>query len=200
MMQLFSRINTATAVDCYGKAGIRKLVFDEWDNMVRVLDKYGSLIVKDTRQELPLDSKTDGEKDKAELSRGEPHLDNNASSREKDCEKVKAELTRGERHLDDDASSRSSEFSSYQSSIDVESIDEEDENGLFFRPDCSSLCMTMQHNNATPCRLGHDRVLHARLTNVGTHVLFPSMCYHRGYYNTNTKVKKTFLTYRPAVC
>ncbi len=165
VMQLFSHIDTATAVDCYGKARIRKVVFEEWDNMVRISDKYGSQTVKDTRRELPVDS----EKDKAELSRGEPHLDNDASS-----------------HL--------SEFSSYQSSFDVECIEEDNENGLFFRPDCSSLCMTMQHKNTTSCHLGHKRVLHARVTHVGRYVLFPSMCYHRGYYNTNTEVKKTFLT------
>jgi len=92
VMQLFSRIDTATAVNCYGKASIRNLVFEEWEKMVRISDKYGSLTVIDTRPELPVDSDKDSEKDKAELSRGEPHLDSNhASSREKDTEKDKAE-------------------------------------------------------------------------------------------------------------
>ena len=142
VMELFSRIDRSTAVNCYGKARIRKVVFDEWDNMVRMSDRHGSLTVKDTRRELPVES----ENDKAELSRGEPHLDN-------------------------DASSRSSEVSSYHSSFDAECIEEDDENGLLFRPDCSSLCMTLQHESSTPCHLGHERVLHARLTHVGRYVL-----------------------------
>ena len=92
--------------------------------MVRISDKHGSLTVKDTRRELPVAT----EKDKAESSREERHLDNHVSS-------------------------RSSDVSSYQSSFDVECIEEDDENGLLFRPDCSSLCMTMQHKNTTPCHL-----------------------------------------------
>jgi hypothetical protein len=112
-----------------------------------------------------------------------------------DSDKDKAELyLSGESHLDNNASSRSSEVSSYHSSFDAECIEEDNENGVLFRPDCSSLCMTMQHENIMPCHLGHQCVLHARLTHVGRYVLFPSMCYHRGYYNTDTEVKKTFLT------
>jgi hypothetical protein len=42
--------------------------------------------------------------------------------------------------------------------------------------------------------LGHEHILHTSLTAVGQYVLSPSKCYHRGYYNTDTKVKKTFVT------
>jgi len=49
VMELFSRIHRATVVACYGKARIRKVFFDKWDNMVRLCDKHGSLTVKDTR-------------------------------------------------------------------------------------------------------------------------------------------------------
>ena len=48
VMELFSRIDRARAVDCYKKARIRKVVFEEWDYMVRISDKHGSLTVKDT--------------------------------------------------------------------------------------------------------------------------------------------------------
>jgi hypothetical protein len=48
VMELFSRIDRARVVDCYKKARIRKVVFEEWDYMVQISDKHGSLTVKDT--------------------------------------------------------------------------------------------------------------------------------------------------------
>jgi hypothetical protein len=55
--------------------------------------------------------------------------------------------------------------------------------------------MTRQENGTSPCHQGHGQVLHTRLNGVGMYVLFPSMCFHRGYYsNENTEVMTTFLT------
>ena len=67
-----------------------------------------------------------------------------------------------------------------------------DENGLFFRPDCSSLCITNSHSHEHPCNKGHKNVLHASLAYSGDFVIFPARTFHWGYYNSN--VKKTFNT------
>ena len=53
VMELFSRLDASEAADCYAKARIRYVVFDEWLKMVRSLDELGCLKVKDTREELP---------------------------------------------------------------------------------------------------------------------------------------------------
>ena len=105
----------------------------------------------------------------------------------------KADSSSEERGLDDDVLSHSSNVSAYQSDYE-ECIGDDDYNGLLFRPDCSSHCMTRQDKGSSPCHLGHERVLHARLTNIGTYVLFPSMCFHCGYYITDKEVTMTFLT------
>ena len=55
--------------------------------------------------------------------------------------------------------------------------------------------MTSQENGTSPCHLGHDKVLHARLNGVGMYVLFPSMCFHRGYFSTeDSAVMTTYFT------
>lgn len=106
----------------------------------------------------------------------------------------KPDLSSEESHLDDDLISHSSYVSGYESDVD-DLLADDNYNGLFFRPDCSSSCMTSQESGTTPCYLGHKRVLHTRLNGVGMYVLFPSMCFHRGYYSTeNTEVTTTFLT------
>jgi hypothetical protein len=76
------------------------------------------------------------------------------------------------------------------SEIDQLSIN--DENGLFFRPDCSSMCITNSHIPRNPCNKGHQNVVHASLNFSGDFVIFPARTFHRGYYNSN--VKKTFIT------
>ena len=54
--------------------------------------------------------------------------------------------------------------------------------------------MTRQDRGSSPCHVGHEQVLRAKLTRIATYVLFPSTCYHRGYYRTHKEVKMTFLT------
>lgn len=68
----------------------------------------------------------------------------------------------------------------------------DDENGLFFRPDCTSYCMTKTNNGDKPCHQNHPNVVHASMNNPGQYVLFPANCFHCGYYNTN--VRKIFIT------
>ena len=55
-----------------------------------------------------------------------------------------------ESHLDDDLLSHFSYVSDYQSDLD-DLLGDDDYNGLFFRPDCSSRCMTSQENGTSPC-------------------------------------------------
>ena len=164
VMELFSRLDDSSAADCYAKARIRYVVCEEWDSMVKISDEHGSLIVNDTR-----DKKNPLDQGKADSS------------------------SEGRGGLDDDVLSHSSDVSAYQSDYE-ECIGDDDYNGLLFRPDCSSHCMTRQDKGSSPCHLGHKRVLHARLTNIGAYVLFPSICFHRGYYITDKEVTMTFLT------
>ena len=119
VMELFSRLDQASAADCYAKARIRYVVCEEWESMVKISDDHGSLLVKDTREGFPLDQ-------------GKP----DPSSEES--------------HLDDDLLSHFSYVSDYQSDLD-DLLGDDDYNGLFFRPDCSSRCMTSQENGTSPC-------------------------------------------------
>ena len=48
VMELFSRLDESEAVDCYAKARIRYVVFEEWHKMITHLDKLGCLKVNDT--------------------------------------------------------------------------------------------------------------------------------------------------------
>ena len=119
VMELFSRLDQASAADCYAKARIRYVVCEEWESMIKISDDHGSLLVKDTREGFPLDQ-------------GKP----DPSSEES--------------HLDDDLLSHFSYVSDYQSDLD-DLLGDDDYNGLFFRPDCSSRCMTSQENGTSPC-------------------------------------------------
>ena len=67
----------------------------------------------------------------------------------------------------------------------------EDDNGLFFRPDCTSYCITKSHSPDEPCHQCHTNVVHAPLNIAGQYVLFPATTFHRGYYNNQ---EKTFFT------
>ena len=53
VMELFSRLDESDAADCYAKACIRYVVFEEWHKMIKHLDELGCLKVNDTREELP---------------------------------------------------------------------------------------------------------------------------------------------------
>jgi len=52
-MELFSRLDESEAADCYAKARIRYVVFEEWHKMITHLDKLGCLKVIDTQEEYP---------------------------------------------------------------------------------------------------------------------------------------------------
>ena len=53
VMELFSRLDESEAADCYAKARIRYVVFEEWHKMIKHLDEFGCLKVNDMREELP---------------------------------------------------------------------------------------------------------------------------------------------------
>ena len=65
------------------------------------------------------------------------------------------------------------------------------ENGLYFRPDCTSECMTGWHT-FPPCKDGHECTIHVPLNNIGDYVMFPSATFHWGYYNEDCW--KVFIT------
>jgi hypothetical protein len=69
------------------------------------------------------------------------------------------------------------------SEIDLLSIN--DENGLFFRPDWSSMCITNSHIPEHPSNKGHQNVLHASLACSGDLIIVPA---------SSSNVKKTFIT------
>jgi hypothetical protein len=73
-------------------------------------------------------------------------------------------------------------------SVDVEC----NQNGLMFRPSCSSLCMTKTTDMMNPCKFPHNDVIDVVLNNPGDYVIFPASTYHRGYYNHHSH--NTFLT------
>jgi hypothetical protein len=73
-------------------------------------------------------------------------------------------------------------------SVDVAS----NQNGLMFRPSCSSLCMTKTTDVMNPCNLPHNDVIDVVLDNPGDYVIFPASTYHREYYNHHSH--NTFLT------
>ena len=58
------------------------------------------------------------------------------------------------------------------SEIDLLSIN--DENGLFFRPDWSSMCITNSHIPEHPSNKGHQNVLHASLACSGDLIIVPA--------------------------
>ncbi len=78
------------------------------------------------------------------------------------------------------------------SSIDIKLLQPQNKNGLFFRPDCTSYCVTKSDNVVNPCNKFHCNVIHVPLNDPGEYVIFPSTTYHRGYYNSDSK--KTFFT------
>jgi len=99
---------------------------------------------------------------------------------------------KSESSLDYGDSSDTADDSSSVFSSEVDNLSVGDENGLFFRPDCSSMCITNNNFHAHPCNQGHKNVIHVPLNCPGDFVLFPARAFHRGYYNS--KVKKTFIT------
>ena len=163
LMEIFQRIDLESSQKCYEKGRIRAVVLDEWKLLVDTCDKDQILQVLDTRTE-------DTSVAKSEHS----SLDYGDSS---DTNYV-------------DESNENDSSTDLSSEIDVLSI--KNENGLFFRPDCSSMCITNSHSHDHPCNKGHKNVLHASLSYSGSFVIFPAKTFHRGYYNS--KVKKTFIT------
>ena len=59
-------------------------------------------------------------------------------------------------------------------SLDVES----NQNGLMFRPSCSSFCMTKTMDVTNPCKFPHNDVIDVVLNNPGNYVIFPASTYH----------------------
>ena len=71
-----------------------------------------------------------------------------------------------------------------------ESID--DENSLFFHPDCTSLCITKSDSADRPWHKGHTNVVHASLNSADQYVHFPAKTFHWGYYKN--QVNMTVIT------
>ena len=88
------------------------------------------------------------------------------------------------------SSSASSSISS--TSTEHDSLKSKNQNGLFFRPDCSSYCMTQIQKADNPCHQQHPNVIHVPLNDPGEYVIFPATTYHRGYYNG--EIQQTFFT------
>jgi hypothetical protein len=88
------------------------------------------------------------------------------------------------------SSSASSSIAS--TSTEHDSLASKKLNGLFFRPDCSSYCMTQIHNADNPCHQQHPNVIHVPLNDPGEYVIFPATTYHRGYYQD--AIQQTFFT------
>ena len=74
VMELYSRLDQSSAADSYAKARIRYVVCEEWESMVKIADDHGTLLVKDTREGLPLDQ------GKPDPSSDEAHLDDDLIS------------------------------------------------------------------------------------------------------------------------
>jgi hypothetical protein len=91
-------------------------------------------------------------------------------------------------NYDGDSSELPSRADSSVMSVDVGC----NQNGLMFRPSCSSLCMTKTTDVMNPCKFPHNDVIDVVLTNPGNYVIFPASTYHRGYYNHHSH--NTFLT------
>ena len=60
-------------------------------------------------------------------------------------------------------------------------------NGLHFRPNCNSFCMTRCTEIANPCNKDHSDLLSVYLNHSGDYVLFPSKTYHRGFYGKSDR-------------
>ncbi len=75
-----------------------------------------------------------------------------------------------------DESNENDSSTDLSSEIDVLSI--KNENGLFFRPDCSSMCITNSHSHDHPCNKRHKNVLHASLAYSRDFVIFPARTFH----------------------
>ena len=59
---------------------------------------------------------------------------------------------------------------------------QQSKNGLFFRPECTSYCITKNDSANHPCSKKHTKVIHAPLNSAGQYVLFPAMTFHQGYF------------------
>jgi hypothetical protein len=149
VMELFHCIDLESSQKCYKKGRIRAVVVDEWELLVDACDRDGQLRVLDTRTE-----------DNAHAKSDHSTLDYGDSS---DTENL-------ESNNDNDSSTDLS------SEVDILSIN--DENGLFFRPDCLSLCITNSDSHEHPCNKGHKKVLHASLDYSGDFVIFPARTFH----------------------
>ncbi len=180
LIELYHCIDLATSEKCYGRGRIRSVVVDEWEHLVEACDVDGIRRVKDTRSDVAGDD-CGSHCDKH-------HETGNIFG-----------ATAGKKHAGDDYSS--SCFSSdsepdgvshFDGTSEVDNLAISDENSLFFRPDCTSLCITKSDNGNEPCHKGHTNVVHASLNSSGRYVLFPAMTFHRGYYNS--QVEKIFLT------
>ena len=55
---------------------------------------------------------------------------------------------------------------------------QQSKNGLVFRPECTSLCITKNDSADHPCSKKHTNVMHAPLDSAGQYVLFPAMSFH----------------------
>ena len=162
-MELFQRIDLESSKKCYEKGRIRAIVLDEWELLVDACDRDGQLRVLDTRTEDNAHAKFDH-----------------------------SSLDYGDSSDTDNVATTDNNDSSTDLSSEIDILSNNDENGLFFRPDCSSMCITNSNSHDHPCNKGHQNVLHASLSYSGDFVIFPARTFHRGYYNS--KVKKTFIT------
>jgi hypothetical protein len=149
LMELFQQIDLESSQKCYEKCRIRAIVLDEWKLLVDTCDKDQKLQVLDTRTE-------DTSVPKSEHS----ILDYGDSSDSSYVEEAN----------ENDSSTE------LLSEIDFLSIN--NENGSFFRPDCSSMCITNSHSHDHPCNKGHKNVLHASLSYSRDFVIFPARTFH----------------------
>jgi hypothetical protein len=201
-MELYHCIDLATSEKCYERGRIRSVIVDEWEHLVEACDKDGILRVKDERSDLTgedcgshRDSHQETNNSMVATSGGKKHAGDKHAGDDDSCSRFSSRHPLEDVPPEDgpdESFTEPDDISSFDSSSEVEILSINDENGLFFRPDCTSLCITKSDNHDHPCHKGHTNVLHASLNRSGDYVLFPAMTFHRGYYNP--QVDKTFIT------
>ena len=193
LMEVYHRIDLATSEKCYERGRIRSVIVDEWERLVQACDDDGILRVKDVPSDVAGDDcgshrhnhQEAGNSIGATAGKKQAGDDNS-------CSRFFSRY-----HLEDvptpeDGPTEPDDVSHFDSTSEVEHLAINDENGLFFRPDCTSLCITKSDNGDQPCHKGHTNVVHASLNSTGQYVFFPAMSFHRGYYNS--QAEKIFIT------
>jgi hypothetical protein len=143
-MELYHRIDLATSEKCYERGRIRSVVVDEWEHLVEACDVDGILRVKDAQSDVAGDdcgSHSDNHQEAGNsigATAGKKHASDDDSCSRFSSRSLLEDVPAPE-DGPDDTFTEPDDVSHFDATSEVDNLAITDENGLFFRPDCTSL-------------------------------------------------------------